>query len=385
MHVNLCYRYKKEKGGPLMSSYLDTITHDLQGIKKIIIEMPRKSTNYGVISFTLLRDVCIMLYEINLVLKSEGIIQTEPSEMETIKKLRHKMKTDQGMNNRKIFNNLLDNFRKNFGNDIDNIGFYLNDDILAISTIYQTFIFENTPYLNTTSPLPIYHFSKSIGSLTESLLNSINKDSKLKSGPLLNIQEKAFTSKDIWNQRFFIDDITHNIFLTRLILIQSELTGCIWLEKFLDYNNNELTLDKYILIRLTSIKFYEIMRNLNSMISIKKFEQHWDNFNLKELRLFVVAYNSTIKNEIKTLRNMVHYNNNGTNFYEFILNKELENDKYVDELINNLFNKYIFKMRILISKGIDINSYESMSDAEKKQRRIRTIVSGKDPFSTNRS
>ncbi|MFD1415363.1 hypothetical protein [Oceanobacillus jeddahense] len=368
-----------------MSSYLDTITHDLQGIKKIIIEMPRKSTNYGVISFTLLRDVCIMLYEINLVLKSEGIIQTEPSEMETIKKLRHKMKTDQGMNNRKIFNNLLDNFRKNFGNDIDNIGFYLNDDILAISTIYQTFIFENTPYLNTTSPLPIYHFSKSIGSLTESLLNSINKDSKLKSGPLLNIQEKAFTSKDIWNQRFFIDDITHNIFLTRLILIQSELTGCIWLEKFLDYNNNELTLDKYILIRLTSIKFYEIMRNLNSMISIKKFEQHWDNFNLKELRLFVVAYNSTIKNEIKTLRNMVHYNNNGTNFYEFILNKELENDKYVDELINNLFNKYIFKMRILISKGIDINSYESMSDAEKKQRRIRTIVSGKDPFSTNRS
>ncbi|PFK46176.1 hypothetical protein COI93_06005 [Bacillus cereus] len=112
------------------------------------------------------------------------------------------------------------------------------------------------------------------------------------------------------------------------------------------------------------------MRNL---LDIKKIlGQHWNNFNLNTLDYLLGEYENTLKDEIKTLRDMLHYNNKGINFYDYIQKQTRTDAEYLDKLIEIIFNNYIYKIRNTISITINIQSYKTMSDFEKISRRLKS-------------
>ncbi|WP_235701132.1 hypothetical protein [Bacillus subtilis] len=353
-----------------MTSYLTTINHDLQGWKKLLLEGKSSSTFNSAPVFSLFRDICLILYETNKVLKEDGIIKFDLPNMDMIKEIRHKVKTNQGIKNREIFNKLLNGHKSLFGNDIDNLGFYIDGEILASSTLFPTFVFSGTPLFNQLEKEAFLETTSVIGSLNEQIINLINEPINLPSKPLIIENEKKYILKDIWDKRFFKEDITYNIFLTRLLLIQNELTTCLWTKNHLDYNSKQFNFDKYILLRLTSIKFFETMRNILDIQ--KRLNQHWKAFNLTTLDQLIIEYEHTIQDEMKTLRDMLHYANKGINFYDYIMQKIDIDSEYPDKLIDIMFNNYIQNIRNTISININIHSYKSMNDFEKIIRRLKS-------------
>ncbi|MCY9261457.1 hypothetical protein MOF13_20570 [Bacillus spizizenii] len=208
-----------------------------------------------------------------------------------------------------------------------------------------------------------------IGSLLQGIINSINQPINLDSSQMIIHNEKKFICKDVWDKRFFKEEITYNIFLTRLLLIQNELTTCIWMENHLNYKSQKFNFDKYILLRFTSIKLHEIMQNILDIRERKELTQHWNTLNFNTLDNLIDEYESTLQDEMKTLRDMLHYDNKGINFYDYIQQKLDEDSKYPDGLIETLFKDYIHNIRNIISININIQSYESMKDTEKIVRR----------------
>ncbi|MGA3675788.1 hypothetical protein [Lysinibacillus agricola] len=356
-----------------MQGYLTTINYDLKGLKKVILESQDTPDFNSAPIFSLFRDACIILYEANKVLKEDKVISSNLRNMDEITKVRHKVKTNQGFKNKEIFNQLLDGHKSVFGNDIDNLGFYLENNILASSTIFPTFVFADTPLFNVFDKDTISEFTGIIGSLMQEIINMIDRPINLDSKPLRKSYDKKIILKDIWDQRFFTDDVTYNVFLTRLLLIQNELTTCIWLENHLDYKSPKLNFDKYILLRLTSIKLYEAMRNL---LDIKdRLTIHWNNFKLNNLDYLIIEYRNTLEEEMKVLRDMLHYNNKDINFYDYLQQRIEKDNEYPDKLIETIFNDYISKIRETISINLNIQSYESMSDNELIERRINRLRS----------
>lgn len=353
-----------------MKSYLVTINHDIQGLCKIILE-GSSSTNFNsgpVLSF--FRDICMVIYEANKVLKKDGVIDSDLLFMESITEIRHKIKSNQGFKNRDIFLKLLNGHKEIFGDDIDNLGFYIDNETLAGTSLYSTFVFADTPLYNQFEQDKIVNFTSIIGRLSQEILNKINQPLFLVSRSLLIRQEKEYILKDVWNQRFYTEDIAYNVFLTRILLIQNELTSCVWLNDHLDFRFSGFNLDKYMLLRLISIKLYETMRNL---LDIKKrLGSHWDNLN--QLDGLLDDYN-IIRDEIKTLRDMIHYDNEGMNFYDYLQEKIIEDSQYPDKMIRILLNDFIYPIRESISNRINIQSYRSMRDLEKIIRRISTKTS----------
>lgn len=353
-----------------MKDYLLTIKHDLQGLIKLIVE--GQSTTYfdsGPI-FSLLRDICITLFEANKVLKVDGEINSDLPHIDVIEDIRHKVKTNQGFKNREIFYKLLDGHKGVFGADIDNLGFCLDEGILVSSTLFPTFVFADTPLCNVFKLNSIDDFIKIVGSLTVEIFKKIDQPINLSSKPLKVLDEKEIILKDIWDQKFFTEDINYNVFLTRILLIQNELTTCIWLENHLDYKSANFNLDKYILLRLTSIKLFETMRNL---LDIKdRLLVQWNNSQLNNIDYLLIEYRNTQEKEMKILRDMLHYSNSKINFYDYLQQQISKDIEYPDILIKTIFY-YIIKIREAISSTINIQSYESMSDLEKIERRIKSL------------
>ncbi|MBG9771211.1 hypothetical protein MOC76_16870 [Bacillus spizizenii] len=357
-----------------MTNYLTTLNHDLQGCKKLILEGKASSNFNSAPVFSLFRDTCLILYETNKVLKEDGVIKSDLPNMDVIKEIRHKVKSTQSRNNSKIFNRILNQHKSVFGDDIDNLGFYLDNEILASSTLFPTFVFDDTVLSNSPFNKEIArNFSFFLGSLIHDFIDAINQPIKLTSNPMKMWDEEVYSTKDIWHKRFFKEDITYNVFLIRLLFIQNELTTCVWMEKHLDYNSQNFNLDKYILLRLSSIKLHETMRNILDIRNREGLKKHWETFNLNRLESLINQYQDKLEGEMLTLRNMLHYDNKGVNFYDYIEQKLDENSQYPDELIETIFNDFIHKIRNIISISINIKSYESMTDDEIMNRRLNSL------------
>ncbi|MFP7494729.1 hypothetical protein SFC66_13160 [Terribacillus saccharophilus] len=358
-----------------MMEYLKTLNHDLQGIRKLFMEGPT-SINYNSTSgYSFFRDICVILYEANKVLKDSGIIQADLPNMEVIKEVRHKVKTNQGIKNRDIFNKLLKGHKSIFGDDIDNLGFYIDGETLAGSTLFPTFVFADTPLQDSRDEDTVRGFSSEVGALIQLIIDWINHPIYLESKPLKVYNAKEYSTKDIWDRIFFTEDITYNVFITRILLIQNELTTCIWMADHLDYKSSILNLDKYILLRLTSIKLFEVMRNILDVR--KRLGQYWKKLNYSAIDNIIEQYTNTLQVEMKVLRNMLHYNNSGINFYDYVTQQLITNPQYVDDLLEIMFMDYIIPLRKGISGNINIKSYKSMNDFEKILRRSRTKLFNK--------
>lgn len=350
--------------------YLRTINHDLHGIKKLLLFS--NSNNYSSVAVhSLFRDSCLMLYEIIRVLKNEGILEEDVAIYKKIEPIRHKVKSSQGQNNRTVFKKILDTHFNLFGEDIDNLGFYLDQGELIGSTIYVTYVFDDTPFFNfINSGEKIKEFSEEIGSNIATIINSIQQPLLIPSKNILSTNETDFELKDVWHKRFFTEDVTLNVCLMRLLIIQNEISSCLWIEKHLDYNVKEFNLDKYLLLRLSSIKFYQTME---SLIDIKdRAPQYYSSLGLNDLDELLILYKNKLRKEFKVLRNLLHYSGEQINFFEYITKKIEEDRNYVDTLLQIILFDFFSIIQFKISTSLNVSAIESMSDWEKIIRRIRT-------------
>lgn len=351
--------------------YISTINHDLQGISKLLL-FNNHSNFSSVAVYSIFRDSCLMLYEIVKVLKKEGILKEEVPNFKIIESIRHKVKSNQGRNNREIFNNILSTHFNLFGEDIDNLGFYLEHGKFSGSTIYITYVFDGTPFFHSIDTgQRIKEFSTEIGQVLSLIINSIQQPLILPSENITaDIYESGYEFKDIWHKKFFTEDITFNVCLMRLLIIQNEISSCLWMEKHLNYKTEEFTLDKYLLLRLSSIRFYQIMENL---IDIKeRVPQHYSSLRLNCLDSIILYYKNEIREEVKTLRDMLHYSNHQINFFEYVTDNLEKDNMYVDNILQIIMIDFFPKIKESISNSLNISSIRSMNDWEKIIRRIGT-------------
>lgn len=350
--------------------YLRTINHDLHGISKLLL-FSQNNNFSSVAVHSLFRDSCLMLYEIIKVLKSEGILKDEIPIYEIIEPIRHKVKSSQGRDNREILGNILKTHFNLFGEDIDNLGFYLENDEVIGSTIYVTYVYDGTPFFNSKDTgKVILEFSREIGRSIAEIINAIQQPLLIPTRDILSANDLDYELKDVWHKRFFTDDITLNVCLMRLLVIQNEISSCLWVEKYLDYKTNEFTLDKYLLLRLSSIKFYQTMENL--MDIEKRAPKQFSFLGLNDLDRLILRYKNELRAECKFLRNLLHYSNHQINYFDYVVDKIEKNNDYADMLLQTILLDFFPLIKEKISKALNISSIESMSDWEKIKRRIGT-------------
>jgi hypothetical protein len=322
--------------GEALVKFIQTINHDLKGLIKLLLA--RDFTYYSKVPvYSLFRDSCLILYEINIILKNEGIIKENIPFLEVIELIRHKVKSSQGSNNREIFPKLLDTHFNIFGEDIDNLGFYLEGDTLVESTLFTTYVFDGTPFFQSIGTGEVLkNFTYELGSTISQILDAIDQPVLLTSKPLLKPIEEEFLLKDVWHKRLFNTDITYNVFLMRLLIIQNEVSTCLWLEKHMDYRLKVFNLDKYILLRLSLIKIYQTME---SLLDLKqRLPLHYKSLGLNKLDPIIESYYSGFREECKKLRDMLLYSNQQVNFFDYVNNKLAKNDMYVDELLEHILD-----------------------------------------------
>lgn len=352
--------------------YLNTINHDLHGIKKLLLLSNLNNKNYSSVAVhSLFRDSCLMLYEIIKVLENEGILKENISIYKMIEPIRHKVKSSQGKNNRDIFKKILQTHKDLFGDDIDNLGFYLENSEFKGSTIFVTYVFDETPFFNSIdSGEKIIKFSEEIGSSIATIINIIQQPLLLPSNKTLSINEIDYEYKDVWHKRFFTEDLRLNTCLMRLLIIQNEISSSLWVEKHLDYKMEDFNLDKYLLLRLSSIKFYQIME---SLIDIKdRAPQYYSSLGLNELDELLSFYTTDLRKEIKVLRDLLHYSEEQINFFEYVTMEIEKDNNYVETVLQKILFDFFPSIQLKISASLNISSIESMSDWEKIRRRIST-------------
>ncbi|MGE6415611.1 hypothetical protein ACQKDD_15705 [Planococcus kocurii] len=348
--------------------YLNTINHDLHGIKKLL--MISNSNNYSSVAIhSLFRDSCLMLYEIIKVLENQGVLRESIAIYKKIEPIRHKVKSSQGKNNRNIFEKIIQKHIELFGDDIDNLGFYLEDGELRGSTLFVTYVFDETPFFNSINPKEeILKISEEIGRNVATIISTIQQPLLLPSNKVLSINEVKHEYKDVWHKRFFTEDIELNTCLMRLLIIQNEISSCLWIEKHLDYKATEFNLDKYLLIRLSSIKFYQIME---SLIDIKdRIPQYYSSLGLSNLDKFLSSYTRDLRKEVKVLRDLLHYSDEQINFFEYVTGEIVKDNNYVEKLLQKILLEFFPSIQLNISDSLDISSIESMVNLEKIRRRI---------------
>ncbi|KMQ31337.1 MULTISPECIES: hypothetical protein [Bacillus cereus group] len=360
-------------------SAIHTAYYDLMGMS-YLLRLQKNQKNNAVHLFPLARDICLILYQINKELFDDSI-SIDPN----IKKIRHRVKLYEKRDNINIYNRIMDFHINQFGNDIDNLGFYLKERQLVGSTIYPTYIFIDTdffPDLSQESQIDFKSFFVKVGETINLLMDKLVIDSngalEYSEFPIfVHNDEKKYRDKDIHDSVFFIGEAEEKIIITRLILSLQEASTCIWLYNILQLNTTELNLDKYILMRLSSIKIDEVMDNIKNMSKFLKgkFTKIDENHNYEFSRL-ISDYDKDIGEECRVLRNMIHYNKNDVNFLDYLHIKLADDSTYIDGLLNKIINNYMEPLCLLITNYLDVDNKRSMSDWEKISKRLHSRLSG---------
>lgn len=334
--------------------------------------------------YPLFRDICLMIYQIN-----KDILDNSVKLDPTIKKIRHRVKLFQKKDNYKVYNRIVNIHTSQFGNDIDNLGFYLEGDKLKGSTIYSTYIFQETDFFCTNpkeTSEKVFAFAQMIGEtvglIVEKLIEKSNHTLPLIDDipTFIYKDDEAYTEKDILSTKFYGEERNENVALTRLVIGLQEASTCIWLYNgFSKHNYGKLQFENYILLRLLTIKADEIMDNIKNM---RRFLS--DNFNHIDkncqLRLSKIIndFDRELEKECRVLRNMIHYNEERENYLDYVNNKLRNNKNYINTLTYKIVNDYMKPLNNIISDYLQINNLKSMSDLEKIARRTFSLVKRKD-------
>jgi hypothetical protein len=296
------------------------------------------------------------------------------------------VKLFQKKNNFQTYQRIIDTHSNQYGNDIDNLGFYMDGEQLVGSTLYTTYIFQDTQFFSNNPEETrnnIYCFSrlvgKTVGIIIEKLIEKSNNSLPIFEPPIfVPRDEKAYTEKDILNTQFFVKEPNHNVFLTRLVLSLQEASTCNWLYSGIP-NANNLQLDSYILLRLLSIKADEVMDNLKNMQSFLPYNfnqvDEECNFSLSKI---INDFDEELRDECVQLRNMIHYDENNRNFLDYVHEKLREDSNYINHLTFMLVREYMEPLRKLISNYLKVSDMRSMNDLEKIARRLFSLVKSND-------
>ncbi|MGD7045853.1 hypothetical protein [Jeotgalibacillus proteolyticus] len=176
-----------------------------------------------------------------------------------------------------MYRKILDYHINAYGEDVNNIGFYFNeDDEVVGSTLYIAYILLDTGNL----PFPSFEEEEQIRDRTLSFaiyIGEISAQLALSFENTFDISlptstynldriyaEDSYKCRDINHKALFSsdNDLT-NTFILRLIFSLQEINDIIWLrDRYLIKLKNPIYLDSYIILRLTTLKTDEILDNL---------------------------------------------------------------------------------------------------------------------------
>lgn len=357
---------------------VQTAYYDLIGMTSLI-NLKNNEKFSAVPVYPLVRDVCLMIYQINKEILGNSI-DLDPN----IKKIRHRVKLYQRKNNFKVYKRIIDTHIHQFGSDIDNLGFYLDGDQLVGSTIYSTYIFQDTQFF-TNSPKKTagnaYNFVKKVGETVVIIIEKLieKSDYTLPSFEIPTFEyndDVSYTEKDVLSSNFFVDSQNQNVLLTRLVISLQEASTCIWLYNGVSKANN-LQLDNYILLRLLSIKADEVMDNLKNMQTFLSdaFLQVDKALNFK-ISSLINEFDKDLCDECRYLRNMIHYNEHDINFIEYVEEKISNENNYINHFTHKLVKHYMEPFCKLVSEYLKVNEKKSMNDFEKITKRLLSLAKG---------
>lgn len=355
---------------------VQTAYYDLIGMTSLI-NLKNNKKYSAVPVYPLVRDLCLMIYQINKEILDNSI-ELDPN----IKKIRHRVKLYQKKNNFKVYESIINDHIHQFGNDIDNLGFYLDGKQLVGSTIYTTYIFQNTQFFAKNpkeTGRNVYIFMEKVGETVAVIIEKLIEKSNYALSPLeiptfVYNDDKPYTEKDILNKNFFVNDQNKNVLLTRLVISLQEASTCIWLYNGIPRANN-FQVDNYILLRLLSIKADEVMDNLKNMQTFlpDTFMQVDKVLDLK-VSCLINEFDKELYDECRLLRNMIHYNAHDTNFIGYVEGKLSNESNYINNFTHKLVKHYMEPLSELISDYLKINEKRSMSDLEKIARRLLSLI-----------
>ncbi|MGR5967173.1 hypothetical protein ACT7DB_35280 [Bacillus cereus] len=295
--------------------------------------------------------------------------------------------------NQKMYRKILDYHIDAYGDDVNNIGFYLNSDGEVVgSTLYAAYILLDTDNL----PFPLreksahvaesnFLFAKYIGELSDILANVIEKELVLQATENIDIMEeiyneKTYDCKDIHHKDLFVSESDlANTFIFRLILSLQEISDVIWLrDRYIEKLTQVSFVDLYIMLRLTTLKTDEIMDNLlNIKQHSKKFFYEWNKKRNREVESLLRKYEQEMEEECSTMRNMIHYDIESqdveSNFIGYLNNKINQESNYLVSTINKIIDLYLRPLRCEILNYLKIEEIRSLSDWEMIINRLSKI------------
>ncbi|KZN97126.1 hypothetical protein AZI98_06090 [Aeribacillus pallidus] len=373
----------KINSNAVMTAYID-----LKSIQRLILNLNENKEFACTHIYSIFRDTCLIIHEIiDKIL--DNVIEVD----ERIKKIRntvHLYIKKGGGQNQKVYKKIVDYHINAFGEDTNNIGFYLNESNEVIgSTLYCAYIFlrtENLPFPNSETKDEIrdktFSFAQYIGEVSAILLNMLEELFEIKTSDELMTFEKvdskeSYRCKDVNHKLLFSfkSDLS-NSFILRLIFSLQEINDVIWLkEKYIDKLQKPINLDWYILLRLVSLKTDEIMDNFfNIKQHLENDFQEWNIKSNGNVEYLIDKYEQGIKEECSTLRNMIHYNietesieDNFLGFYNKKVSQDLE---YPLKFVNEVINLYFKPLRSEILKYLNIDKITPLSDWEIIKNRL---------------
>lgn len=382
------YKILSERLGEIINSNAITTAYiDLRAIQRLILNVQKNKEFKGTHVYSLLRDMCLIIDEV-----IDAFFEDSIDVDERVSKIRnhiHLYGKKRGQN-QKMYRKILDYHIEAYGDDVNNIGFYLNSSGEVVgSTLYAAYILLDTDNL----PFPMreksahvaesnFLFAKYIGELSSILANAIEK--KLVIQATENIEEiyneKTYGCKDIHHKDlFFSESDLANTFILRLILSLQEISDVIWLrDRYIAKLTQVSFIDLYMLVRLTTLKTDEIMDNLlNIKQHSKELFYEWNNERNGEIESLLRKYEQEMKEECSTMRNMIHYDieskNEESNFVGYLNNKVNQESDYLINTISGIIDLYLRPLRYEILHYLKIEEIKSLSDWEMIMNRLSKL------------
>ncbi|WP_070119414.1 hypothetical protein [Bacillus marinisedimentorum] len=345
---------------------------DLKAIQRLILNIQKNSTFWGVHGFSILRSVCIILDEIFKEFFHDTLPKENEEKITQIRNTVHLFVKGKGKN-KIVLDKVLKYHINAFGEDTNNIGFYMDRSKRVVgSTLFSTFILMNTDLLpnpniksEKESGEKMFEFAKYLGELSVVLSNYL--ENEILYSINFNIDEvinkENLETKDVnYKYLFKSEDGKQNIFKIRLIFNLQEITDFLWLkEKYYDYLSNKELIDEYLLLRIAAIKIDEVMDNLfNLQNFFRKEFNHWNSCSENKISLLLKIYNERFEKEFCKLRNMLHYNMESTdptkNFLGYINKQTRDKPEYINFMINTALNDFFIPLYNEIEEYLNISN-----------------------------
>lgn len=375
------------------SSVVLTAYTDLKAIQRLILNLQENKEFTCTHVYSLMKDICLIIDEVIKAFFS-GSIEID----ERVNKIRNRIHLyiKKRGKNQKIYREILDYHINAYGEDMNNIGFYLNDKEEVVgSTLYISYILLNTGNL----PFPSLEdeaqqreqtlsFAKYIGGISVLLSQLLEKTfgvSLPKNAE--NIEkidaEKSYECRDInHNALFSSDNDMTNTFILRLIFSLQEINDVIWLsDRYMTKLQNPMLIDSYILLRLTTLKTDEILDNL---LNIRKYSKkqfiEWNNKSDGKVERLIDKYEREIKTECSKMRNMIHYEidaeDDERSFVGYLASKINQESNYSTSLINTIKDIYLQPLKYEILEFLEIEKIKPLSDWEMIINRLSKLFKG---------